>query len=131
MSPASGRPVPLEKGFLGVYGEATQGRIVSARLSHPRPGAVPGGRPWPLRAADFDTAGHVNNAVAWAAVEDLLADEGGAEARVPGRAEVEYQRAIIPGCQPRLAAASAGAELLMWLLDGDRVLLSARLTPRA
>jgi acyl-ACP thioesterase len=131
VSPASGRPVPPEKGFLGVYGEATQGRIVSARLSHPRPGAVPGGRPWPLRAADFDTAGHVNNAVAWAAVEDLLADEGGAEARLAGRAEVEYQRAIIPGCQPRLATASAGAELLMWLLDGDRVLVSARLTPGA
>ena len=46
--------------------------------------------------ADFDTAGHVNNAVHWAVVEDELA--GGRLAA--GRAEVEYQRAIMPGCRP-------------------------------
>jgi acyl-ACP thioesterase len=133
VSPASGRPVPLGEEFLRVYGEATQGRIVSARLSHPRPAAAAVSRPWPLRAADFDIAGHVNNTVAWAAVEDLLADDGLAGAWIPGRAEVEYQRAILPGCQPRLVGARDEQELLMWLLDGaagGRVLVSARLTPR-
>jgi acyl-ACP thioesterase len=122
VSPATGRPVPLDQEFLRVYGESSRGRTVSARLSHPRPAASCGGRPWPLRAADFDTAGHVNNAIAWAAVEDLLA---GADA--PLRAEVEYARAILPGCQPRLATARDDQELRMWLLDGDRALVSARI----
>jgi acyl-ACP thioesterase len=131
VSPASGRPVALGEDFLRMYGEATQGRIVSARLSHPRPPAADDGRPWPLRAADFDTAGHVNNTIAWAAVEDLLAGEGPAGAWLPGRAEVEYQRAILPGCQPRLASARDERQVLMWLLDGDRALVSARLTPTA
>jgi acyl-ACP thioesterase len=122
VSPASGRPVPLDDEFLRVYGESTRGQVVSARLSHPRPAAPEDGRPWPLRAADFDTAGHVNNAIAWAAVEDLLAG-----AAVPVRAEVEYHRAIVPGCEPRLATAREDQELLMWLLDGHRVLASARI----
>jgi acyl-ACP thioesterase len=126
VSPASGRPVPLDDEFLRVYGESTGGRVVSARLSHPRPAASAEGRPWPLRAADFDTAGHVNNAIAWAAVEDLLA---GAE--VPARAEVEYHRAIVAGCEPRLVTGRDDQELLMWLLDGHRVLASARVAPPA
>jgi len=127
ISPASGRPVPLDDGFLRVYGEAAGGRIASARLSHPRPAASDRGRRWPLRAADFDTAGHVNNAIAWAAVEDLLAGEDPlADGSGPARAEVEYHRAIMPGCQPRLAAAGDEQELIMWLLAGGRVLASAR-----
>jgi acyl-ACP thioesterase len=129
VSPASGRPVPLGEEFLRVYGEATGGRTVSARLSHPRPAPADGGRPWPLRAADFDIAGHVNNAIAWAAVEDLLAD-GPSGAWVPGRVDLEYQRAIMPGCDPRLATARDGQDVLMWLVDGDRALVPASETDR-
>jgi acyl-ACP thioesterase len=128
ISPATGRPVPLGDEFLQVYGESARGRTVSVRLSHPRPAASGGGRPWPLRAADFDIAGHVNNTIAWAAVEDLLAGtpyDGG-----PARAEVEYPRAILPGCESGLLTGREGDGLLMWLLDGDRVLVSARIDPR-
>jgi acyl-ACP thioesterase len=122
ISAAEGRPVPPGEEFDRLYGEAAHGRVVSARLSHPRP-VGSGGRPWTLRAADFDTARHVNNAVHWAAVEDVLAEAGWA----PAAAEVEYQRAIQPGCEPRLVTGGDDAQRMAWLLDGERVLASARL----
>jgi acyl-ACP thioesterase len=131
---ADGRPVPLSADFTAIYGPSAGGRAVSVRLSHPRPdGAVLGGngavggappRDWPLRAADFDTAGHVNNAVHWAVVEDELAATGW----LPSVAEVEYQRAIMPGCLPRLVTDRQDGQTTLWLLDGERMLASARLT---
>jgi acyl-ACP thioesterase len=134
VSRAGGRPVPLSPDFLAIYGESAGGRVVSARLSHPRRagaasggnGAVGdrGGRDWPLRAADFDTAGHVNNAVHWAAVEDELAASGW----LPDLAEIEYHRAIEPGCVPRLVTDRGTQESTLWLMDGERLLASARLS---
>ena len=125
---ADGRPVPLSAEFLRIYGESAGGRTVSARLSHERPGAAATGaaasRPdWPLRAADFDIAGHVNNAVHWAVVEDELAAGGW----LPAVAEIEYHRAILPGCTPKLAAERREGETLIWLLGSGRLLASARL----
>src|ERR1039457_3030989 len=70
---ADGRPAPLGAQFQRLSGEAAQGRRVSARLSLPGSPAPQRGGPWPVRATDFDTAGHVNNSVHWAAVEDVLA----------------------------------------------------------
>jgi acyl-ACP thioesterase len=125
---ASGRPCELGPDFLRVYGPSAAGRTVSARLSHPRPPA-PDGRPadgnsWPLRAADFDASGHVNNAVYWAAVEDVVAALGW----LPGVAEVEYQRPALPGCEPRLLCTEAPGEAWAWLLNEGRPLASARMS---
>jgi acyl-ACP thioesterase len=129
---ADGRPVRLSPDFLASYGESAGGREVSVRLSHPRPGAaherngadISAPPPeWPLRTVDFDTAGHVNNAVHWAVVEDELA--GGSW--LPGIAEIEYQRAIMPGCRPRVRTSRRSGETMLWLLDGERLLASARL----
>ena len=123
----SGQPVPLGDGFHHWYGEATQGRKASARLSLPRPGPGTPGRSWPLRATDFDIAGHANNAIAWAAVEDVLA----AGDWRPARAELEYHRPMLPSTEPRLLTApgqaSDGQETLLWLMDGGDRLVSARL----
>lgn len=127
------RPVPLSAGFTATYGPSAAGRVVSVRLSHPRPdaaviagngaaGSAPP-RDWPLRVADFDTAGHVNNAVHWAVVEDELATA----AWLPSAAEVEYQRAILPGCLPRLVTDRRVNRTSLWLLAGERVLASALL----
>jgi acyl-ACP thioesterase len=128
---AEGRPVPLSAGFTAIYGASAAGRVASVRLSHPRPGTAgesgngaAGGAPprdWPLRVADFDTAGHVNNAVHWAVVEDELAVTGW----LPSLAEVEYHRAIMPGCLPRLVTDRQDGQTTLWLLDGQRVLASA------
>ena len=133
VSAADGRPVPLSADFLTAYGESAGGRVVSARLSHPRPatthdrnGVGTGSRPavWPLRAVDFDTAGHVNNAVHWAVVEDELA----AGNWVPSVAAVEYHRAIVPGCTPQVVTDRREGETLLWLEADGRLLASARLS---
>jgi acyl-ACP thioesterase len=145
VSGAEGRPVALSPEFLEIYGPSAAGRTVSARLSHPRPHELasiaaagdgtarePRGRAWPLRAADFDTARHVNNAIHWAVVEDVLADIG----CVPSVAEVEYQRAILPGSTPWLVTERREGEVAIWLLErqdsapGWRLLASARLARR-
>jgi len=133
VSPVDGRPVSLSGGFAAIYGPSAAGRVASVRLSHPRPdgaattgngvsGATPP-RDWPLRAADFDTARHVNNAVHWEVVEDELA----AANWLPPTAELEYQRAIMPGCVPRLITSRDETETRLWLLDGEQVLASALL----
>jgi acyl-ACP thioesterase len=126
---ASGVPVPLGDGFFTHYGQATQGRKASARLSLPKPGPELtstglAGRGWPLRAADFDPAGHVNNTIAWAAVEDVLATLDW----LPSRAELEYHQPMLPGCQPRLLTSGDDRQMLIWLVDGTERLVSARLT---
>jgi acyl-ACP thioesterase len=69
----SGRPIRLPDDFLDVYGEASQGRRVEARRTHSTVPAEAESRPWPIRYADLDTLGHVNNAAHWCAMEDQLA----------------------------------------------------------
>jgi acyl-ACP thioesterase len=118
-----GRPAALGPEFHRLYDGAAQGRSVTARLSHPRPPAKPVGGFWPLRASDFDTAGHVNNAIHWAAVEDVLAGLDW----LPDDAELEYHRPVLPGCDPYLAASHEKDEVSLWLLDGAQRLASARL----
>jgi acyl-ACP thioesterase len=117
-----GQPAELGPGFHRRYGQAA-GRRVSARLTLRPPAASAAARPWPLRASDFDLAGHVNNAVHWAAAEDVLAGLGW----VPGVAELEYHRPILPGDAPRLLTDAAADQVLFWLVDGDRRLASGRL----
>jgi acyl-ACP thioesterase len=118
---ADGRPAALSADFLRIYGESAAGRKVSARLSHPAPDSSAERRAWPLRATDFDMAEHVNNAVHWAAVEDELAVSGW----VPAVAEMEYHRAISPGCAPTLVTDRRDREAAVWLEDGGSVLASA------
>jgi acyl-ACP thioesterase len=120
---ADGRPAELGEDFHRVYGDAAAGRSVSARLTHPRPPAAPAGGAWPLRASDFDTAGHVNNAIHWAAVEDVLAGLDW----LPDGAELEYHRPVLPGCDPYLAVGHERDQVSLWLLDGPQRLASARL----
>jgi acyl-ACP thioesterase len=120
----SGRPCPLGPDFHRLYGAAAQGRSVSARLSHPAPdGQQQEGRDWPLRASDFDPAGHVNNSIHWAAAEDALGGLGW----LPASAEFEYHRPVLPGQQPRLAILAGDGQLRLWLLAGRQRLASGLL----
>ena len=80
----TGEPCALGPGFHRVYGPAAQGRRVSARLSHPRPDPLAQVRDWPLRASDFDAAGHVGNTIHWQAAEEVLAGLDW----LPGRADI-------------------------------------------
>jgi acyl-ACP thioesterase len=119
-----GRPCPLGEAFHRLYGPSAGGRRVSARLSLPGPPHARAGTPWPLRAADIDLAGHVNNSVHWAAVEDVLAGR----AETPVGAELEYHRPILPGQQPSLVISHADGQAGVWLMDGADRLASARLS---
>jgi acyl-ACP thioesterase len=106
---AGGRPLPLPEEFFAIYGEATGGRRVSSRLSHPRPPADVDRRPWALRARDLDLLDHVNNARALEAVEDEMA------LRCPG----DRVRAVSIEFRGPLDR-EGGGELAMWLVtDGD------------
>ena len=124
VSREDGRPCPLGQAFHRLYGPSAGGRQVSARLSLPAPPHTQAGTPWPLRATDIDLAGHVNNTIHWAAVEDVLA--GLAEA--PLAAELEYHRPILPGQRPSLVTTRTSDHLAIWLLDATDRLASARLT---
>ena len=119
-----GQPAELGPGFHRWYGQAAGGRRVTARLTLPAPGPSADGHPWPLRATDFDPAGHVNNAVHWAAAEDVLAGLGW----LPATAELEYHRPILPGDTPQLLTSKTADQALFWLVNDGRRLASGRIT---
>jgi acyl-ACP thioesterase len=121
---ADGRPAVLGPRFREIYGAAAGGRVVSARLGLPRPPAGLPAVPWPLRASDFDPARHVNNAIHWAAVEDVLAGLDW----LPDTAVMEYHRPVGPGAVPAVAVRPDHRAVGLWLLDGaGQRLASARL----
>jgi acyl-ACP thioesterase len=95
-----GRPERLDDRF-GVYAEAAGGRRVSTRLELAGPPADAQGTRWPLRLADVDLHGHVNNAAYWQAVEDRLAVVA-FDAGAPLRALLEYRDPIDLGDEVEL-----------------------------
>ena len=85
-----------------VLGESSAGRKVNARLLLGRDDEAPLGRTrdtgafgWPLRFADFDVVGHLNNAAYWEALEEVLA--GVRSLRAPLRAVMEHVAQVEPG----------------------------------
>ena len=107
-----GAPARLE-GF-GVYEEATSGRRVSTRLHLPDPPAQASRSRWTLRATDIDVHGHLNNAVHWQAVEELLLAVGPDPAR-PLRARLDYRNPIDLTDSVELLVVRADGRLDLWL----------------
>jgi acyl-ACP thioesterase len=124
-----GRPAPLEGWFFDLYGTAAGGRRVSGRLRLGAPPADASTRAWPLRSADFDVLGHVNNAASWTAIEDEL--ERVAPGGVPAAGEIEYRAAVDPGEAVELRSVPAGARLACWLVSDGVVRTSAVIRLRA
>jgi acyl-ACP thioesterase len=118
-----GQPSELGPGFHHFYGQAAGGRRVTARLTIPAPVPAAAGSAWPLRATDFDPAGHVNNAVHWAVAEGILAGLDW----LPVTAELEYHRPVLPGDTPQLLTSVAADQALFWLVNGEGRLASGRL----
>jgi acyl-ACP thioesterase len=112
------RPLRLDEGFLSIYGDSTQGRRASTRLTLPPPTVAPT-REWPLRVTDIDRLGHVNNAAYWAPVEEVWAGRLGGRLR----AVLEYRRPIDLG--ERVELAVDGDHL--WLVVGGDVRAAAAL----
>ena len=76
-------------------------------------------RPWSVRRVDLDPFRHVNNAVQWAVIEEMIgADDAGRR----GRAETEFHVPVDLGTPVEIAIAGSAA----WLVSGERVLSSFR-----
>jgi acyl-ACP thioesterase len=111
------RPARIE-GF-DVYAAATGGRSTSTRLELSLPGDGAVRRPWPLRASDVDLHGHVNNAVYWQAVEDVLRG-GPVDPAGPLVAELEYRDPVDLADRLELVTAADGDALTIGFgVDGD------------
>ncbi len=127
------RPARLPDRFVALFAESAQGRTVSARLALPvsaPPSSEQSVTLWPLRLTDFDVLGHVNNAIAWAMLEELLSDRR--DLRAPLEACVEYADAIERHDQVALRVEHGTDRLSAWALVDDRrpaVSLLARRLP--
>ncbi len=114
----TGRPRRISPEFRDVYGEASAGRKVSGRVTSTGLPVDAGRRPWSLRRADLDVAGHVNNAASWAALVD--AASGPVESAVlTHHGPVEWGTTVTMATTPGR----------VWLLHGDTVQVSGEFTP--
>jgi acyl-ACP thioesterase len=111
------RPARIED--FGVYAESAGGRHVSTKLTLPDPPSGTSRTPWPLRTTDVDLHGHINNAVHWQAVEDVLPLAG----RL--RAELDYRRPIDLDDELELSPFDS----CVAFVTGDDVKAVARVTP--
>jgi acyl-ACP thioesterase len=114
----TGRPARLPRWFLDTYEASAAGRRITARLAHGAPPDDAATQPWPVRWADLDVVGHVNNAAYWEAVEEVCHQH----ALVPGFAEVEYAAGIDADDDVVLHTAGSRA---MWLVVDGTVRASA------
>jgi acyl-ACP thioesterase len=114
---ATGRPARLPQWFHDTYATAAEGRRITARLAHGAPPEDAEEQRWPIRWADLDVIGHVNNAAYWEAVEEVCHQRG----LVPAFAEVEYAGGIDPGDDVRLLTKGDA----VWLVVDDTVRGSA------
>jgi acyl-ACP thioesterase len=126
---STSRPAPLvaASGFEDIFAASTQGRLVSSRLVLDAPPADLQLSPWPVRFTDFDVMDHVNNAVAFVVVEELLARRR--DLRAPLRVEVEYRSAIDRDVSVRVGWVDGEHAALGWLVDEQaRCLVAFRIT---
>ena len=130
LDPKRMRPMPLPQRFFASWGDEIRGREVRSKLTHPLP--PEGGtsdRHLPLRLADLDMAGHVNNAIAWAVVEEEVARAAPGATVV--EADVEYRAAIESESDITVRTATGEGSLRCWLVDGSgTALASARVLLR-
>jgi acyl-ACP thioesterase len=121
---AGGSPARITD--FGVYAEATGGRHVSTKLELPDPPQDNKRRRWSLRATDVDLHGHVNNAVYWQGVEELLPTVG-IDPRQPLQAELDYRQPIDLGEEIDLVAFSDDGRGAVAFVAGEAVRAVARI----
>ena len=121
---AAANPARIED--FGVYAEAAAGRPVSTKLELPDPPAAAKRISWPLRSADVDLHGHVNNAVYWQAFEELP-ERLGVDPRQPLQGELDYRGPIDLGEHVDLVVfADDGAGAVAFVVNGSDVRAVAR-----
>jgi acyl-ACP thioesterase len=113
---ANGRPGRPSQSFLAVYGpSAAGGHPPVRRLTLPPPTRSGHERPWPTRWSDADPFRHLNNAVSWAALEDLRLSLG--LRPLVGWAIAEHRQPVPPGTRATLLADLGPDQLSVWLCD--------------
>lgn len=116
------KPIAVPADFAEQFGAAAGGRTVSARLRLPTsvPTELTAQSAWPLRFADFDVLGHVNNCVYWAIVEEQLARLR--DVRAPLTVTLEHHDAIDPGAVVQLSVVDTDTGFDLWITTtADRV----------
>jgi acyl-ACP thioesterase len=103
---------------------------VSTRTTLEPPSADAPRAAWPLRAADVDLHGHVNNAVYWQAVEERLGG-GGPDPRQPLRAWLDYREPLDLGDELELAIAGDAARVAVGFLAAGSLRAVALVEPLA
>jgi acyl-ACP thioesterase len=124
-----GRPQRIED--FGVYAEAAGDRPVSTRPGLPQPPESAPRRAWPLRSSDVDLHGHVNNAVHWEAVEDVLVGSGAVDPMRPYRAELDYREPLDLGDPLELVRFDPPGAAALGFVCGAAVRAVARLAALA
>lgn len=126
---ATGRPARLPDDFLPIWGETAAGRTVSARTTLPTTWPDDAhDEAWPVRVADLDVLGHVNNAAQWVAVEEAL-DRAGWD-HGPVRAELEHGPGVERGTDVRLRWRAVDGGVDTWLTTDGVAGSVARVRPR-
>jgi acyl-ACP thioesterase len=110
LDPSSGRPTPLSRAELAVWGETGRDRKVTARLRHPAPEPDLESFRWRFRATECDLAGHINNAAYLQPLEEELLLENGEVDSID--LEIEYRAPSQPGDVLVLRAGSR-----RWIVD--------------
>ena len=113
-----GFPVRIPATFHEIFGEAMGGRRVSGRVPVTSPPEDAPRRPWPLRRADLDVIGHVNNAAVWQAVAEVF-DSPVVSVDVIHHGPVEEGHVV----------ELATSEAAMWLLVDGEVRVAAHVVP--
>lgn len=114
----SGRPSRLSKEFHDVYGGAVAGRRVSGRVPSAPVPADATTQPWPVRRADLDVVGHVNNAALWAALTEIV--------RGPVASAALTHHGPVDDGQALTLATKPGR---LWLIADSEVRVSAEFKP--
>jgi acyl-ACP thioesterase len=100
--------------FMAAYEVSSGGRNANVRLRHPDPPPDAERSAWHFRAAEMDTAGHINNSHYWVPLEERLA--AGSEPESID-VEVEYRDPAVAGEAVLLVHGSS-----MWIASPEGAL---------
>jgi acyl-ACP thioesterase len=117
------KPEPLPEGFIPLIAESSGGRKVRSNFvvgkSLPELSALDAtSESWPVRFADMDAVGHMNNASYWIALEEYLSTHSDAR-RAPLHATVEHHLAVDPGDEVRIVTQDLGDRVVLRHVLGD------------
>jgi acyl-ACP thioesterase len=113
------QPSKVPADILAILSTSAAGRDVNARLllrDKLFDASTTHAESWPLRFADFDAVGHMNNAAYWTIVEEFLADHR--TVRAPLRAIVEHVVQVEQGHEPIRHLSSSDENLELQLRVG-------------